>query len=461
MKYEQWKTEQHTQKNKKEAVEKKIKKSLLYSVFDGSFHSAMVGFGESFFSAFAVFLKASTTQIGLLGSLPQTLGSLSQLLSSYFIRLFKSRKNFLCTAVLLQALLYIPIALVFFFGDFRVYHLILFIGLYFIFGMIASPAWSSWMGDLVSADGRGAYFGKRNTIAGFVSFFSLLTAGYVLQHFSTSLNLQYLGFVLIFLLAFVFRMISFSFLVRKYEPSYTEISSQQIHFFDFIRGLTSRNYGLFMIFRSVMNFSVYIASPFFAAYMLYDLQLDYLHYTLLIASSILSKYISMPVWGKAADRYGTKKVLTLAGFLMPAVSLFWLVSGNWFYLIFVQAYSGFVWAGFEIASFNFLFETIIPQKRASYIAYYNVLNGIALFLGATLGGLIAKHNQIFLSGYLLVFLLSGIFRYLTSFAFIPSLQEVRFVDKITYPRLFMHVVTTMTTRGLVYEAVTFLKKKKN
>ena len=91
MKYEQWKTEQHTQKNKKEAVEKKIKKSLLYSVFDGSFHSAMVGFGESFFSAFAVFLKASTTQIGLLGSLPQTLGSLSQLLSSYFIRLFKSR----------------------------------------------------------------------------------------------------------------------------------------------------------------------------------------------------------------------------------------------------------------------------------------------------------------------------------------------------------------------------------
>ena len=189
MKYEQWKTEQNTKRNQKEPVEKKIKKSLKYSVLDGSFASAMVGFGESFFSAFAIFLKASNTQIGLLGSLPQTIGSLIQLFSSRLIKLFGSRKKFLCTMVLLQALLYIPIAFVFFFGEFSVSYLILFIVLYFAFGMIASPAWSSWMGDLVSADDRGNYFGKRNTIAGFVSFFSLLTAGYILQHFSENLGL--------------------------------------------------------------------------------------------------------------------------------------------------------------------------------------------------------------------------------------------------------------------------------
>src|SRR3989344_6130995 len=317
MKYEQWKTEQNTKRNQKEPVEKKIKKSLKYSVLDGSFASAMVGFGESFFSAFAIFLKASNTQIGLLGSLPQTIGSLIQLFSSRLIKLFGSRKKFLCTMVLLQALLYIPIAFVFFFGEFSVSYLILFIVLYFAFGMIASPAWSSWMGDLVSADDRGNYFGKRNTIAGFVSFFSLLIAGYVLQHFSENLGLQYTGFLIIFLLAFLFRFISFIFLTKKYEPFYLEDAPKYTDSFSqFIKNLMSRNYGLFMLFHTIMNFSVYIAAPFFAAYMLKDLKLDYFHYIILIASAIVAKYISMPVWGKAVDKYGTKKILPLSGFLM-------------------------------------------------------------------------------------------------------------------------------------------------
>ena len=38
---------------------KKIKKSLFYSILDGSFWSMMFGFGERYLSAFAVFLKAT------------------------------------------------------------------------------------------------------------------------------------------------------------------------------------------------------------------------------------------------------------------------------------------------------------------------------------------------------------------------------------------------------------------
>ncbi|HLC98962.1 MAG TPA: MFS transporter, partial [Candidatus Nanoarchaeia archaeon] len=71
---------------KEEPVEDKIRKSLKYSIMDGAFYSAMVGFGESFFSAFAIFLKASNLQIGLLGSLPIALGSVSQLYSNRLIK---------------------------------------------------------------------------------------------------------------------------------------------------------------------------------------------------------------------------------------------------------------------------------------------------------------------------------------------------------------------------------------
>src|SRR3989339_2065867 len=86
---------------KKEA----IRKSLRYSILDGTFYSLMVGFGESFFSAFAVFLKANNMQLGLLGSLPQALGSLSQLVSNRLIWLFNSRKKFVCTSALLEGLM--------------------------------------------------------------------------------------------------------------------------------------------------------------------------------------------------------------------------------------------------------------------------------------------------------------------------------------------------------------------
>ena len=123
-------------------------------------------------------------------------------------------------------------------------------------------------------------------------------------------------------------------------------------------------------------------------------------------------------------------------------------------------YSGFVWAGFEIASFNFLFETILPNKRAKYISYLNVLNGAAFLVGALIGGLLVKYNSIFWSKYLLVFIISTVFRYGVAFVFIPRLKEVRRVDRITYPKLLMDLVTTMTTRGLIYEILMFNKKKR-
>src|SRR3989338_6789863 len=189
-----------SQHQEKEDTEVQVKKSLKTSIVEGGFASAMVGFGESFFAAFAVFLKASNLEISLIGSLPRAMGSFVQLYSHKLLERFKSRKKFISFFVFLQALMYLPIALVFFFGSFSVPLLILFLCFYYIFGMIVGPAWSSWMGDLVSSEIRGAYFSKRNTIAGFVSFTSVLIAGYLLQHFKTGdIAFQYWGFLIIFM----------------------------------------------------------------------------------------------------------------------------------------------------------------------------------------------------------------------------------------------------------------------
>ena len=451
-----WKEKEEESKNKRVDTEEKVKKSLKYSILDGGFATAMVGFGENFFSAFAVFLKASNFQISMVGSLPRAMGSFMQLFSHRLLGVFKTRKRFLCCFVLLQALMYLPIALVFFFGKFSVNVLIVFLCFYYVFGMIASSAWSSWMGDLVSSEIRGKYFSKRSTIAGFVSFASILTAGYILQQFNGEVRFQYIGFLIIFMLALISRLVALMFLLKQYEPGLANAEDDKTGFIDFLKNAGSRNYGVYILFLCFLNFSVYIAGPFFAAYMLYDLKLNYIQYTMITGSAVIARLISLKVWGRVADKYGTKKVMTLAAFLIPMVSVWWLFSGNMYYLMAIEMYSGFAWAGFELTSFNFLLETITPSKRTKYIAYYNVLNGGALLFGALLGGLVVKYNTLFWSKYMMVFLVSGVLRLLAIVVFIPRFKEVREVESdITYPGLVLNMVTDMTTRGFVYDVVTF------
>ncbi len=447
-------------KRRGNSIEEKRKKSLDYSVKDASFHAAMVGFGESFFSAFAVFLKATNLQLALLGSLPLAIGSVLQLSSEKLLNLFGSRKRFVAISVLFQALTYIPIMLVFLFSSLTVYHIIFFVSLYFIFGMIASTAWTSWMGELVSQDERGYYFSKRNSIAGFISFFSLLIAGYVLQKFVGDPLTQFKGFVIIFTLALLFRLISLIYLLRKYEPVYRKIKETEDNgFINFLYKAKERDYGILILFLCFMNFSVFIAAPFFAAYMLYDLKLSYIEYTIILAAAVISKNISMPVWGKAVDKYGNRKVLTLAGYLMPLVSVLWLLSESVVYLVIIQIFSGFIWAGFELSTFSSFFDKLMPNKIPKYVSYSNALNGVALFIGAFLGGLIVKYNTFFWSKYHAVFLISALFRYSVSFIFIPKLREGREVAKITYPKLFFKIVSGMTIRGLFYDIFISGKKK--
>ncbi|RJQ16768.1 MFS transporter [Candidatus Woesearchaeota archaeon] len=436
----------------------KIKRSLKYSIVDGAFYSAMVGFGESFFSAFAVFLKATAIQLGLLTALPQLLGSLADIYSTKLLKVFKSRKRFVAMFGLFQGWIYIPIALVFFFGDLQVWHLIAFVCLYTITGMLINPIWHSWMGDLVDEKERGVYFSKRNRVIGFVSFITFLLGGYLLEQFSGNTLTQYIGFAALFGLALFMRLGSFIYLTKKYEPEYDVEHGLNLSIKNFFRDIKANNFGSLFYYLTWMNFSVYLAGPFFTAYMLYDLGFNYLVFAVVTGVSIISKYLFMPWWGKSSDKYGTRKMLTLAGFLMPAVPLLWMLSPNMTYLILIQIYAGFAWAGFELTSANFIFDATNTEQRATYVAYFNVFNGIAIFIGAGIGSLIVKYNHVFASSILLIFLMSFIARYAVSFIFLPKLKEVRTVQSISYKDLLLNIFTVRAVRGAVYSIMTFRKK---
>lgn len=423
----------------------KIKKSLRYSILDGAFYSIMTGFGECFFPAFAVFLQASNFAIGILSSLPQTVGYFSQLFANQLIKIFKTRQHLVCIFALLQGLMHLPIVLTYFIKKEQFLFLLFFICLYWILGMLPVPAWNSWMGDLVDEKKRGAYFGRRNKIIGIVNFGAFLTAGFILQQFTKS----FMGYILLFSISVVARIISFYWLIIKYEPPYDN-SETEYNFFKLFKELKIKNFKLFALYQGLMYFSLFIAAPYFAPYMLKEINFNYFTFTVITGTALFAKYLAMPLWGRLSDRYGTKKILEIAGFLMPLNPLLWVFSANIYWLLLAQIYGGIAWAGFELASFVFIYDITPKQRRTSAVAVNNSLIGLAMFAGSLFGAYLIRHHQLFRSEYYLAFVVSFFIRYIASLVFIPRLEEAREVEKVSTKKIILELFTALTTKSLLF-----------
>ncbi len=413
------------QQSKEQAEEEKIKKSLRYSVYDGAAASVMEGTGNNYIAPFAIAMNANNTEVGLLTSMPNLVAPLFQLKASKLIEKF-SRKKIVLAAVLLHALLWLPIlAIPFIFKENGAILLIIFFTTFAIAGSFAGPAWASWMGDLVPESSRGNYFGRRNRIAGILALTSTLIASRFLDFFRAQQKV-FIGFAILFFTAMIARLISRYYLSKKYEPQFIVDKSKYFSFFDFTKKMKDNNFGRFVIYLALIHLAANIAGPFFAVYMLKDLKLSYLQFTLINISATIATLATMPFWGKLADKFGNVNILRICGLLIAFVPINWLFSSNFIYLIIINIFAGFAWAGFNLCAGNFIYDSTTRERRALCVSYYNIYNGIGVFIGATLGGLIATFFDIkFMNILFLIFLLSGIVRLLVSLIFLPKLKEMR------------------------------------
>src|SRR5688572_10246850 len=132
-----------------------VDRALRHSVRDGTAFSVQVGAGETYFSAFALFLRATTPQVALLTTLPPLLGSLAQIVSAW-LGGYVGRKRVVLAGCVLQAFLWLPILLVpIMFRDHAITALLVLLSLYFSANNLTTPQWTSIMRDLVSERRRG------------------------------------------------------------------------------------------------------------------------------------------------------------------------------------------------------------------------------------------------------------------------------------------------------------------
>lgn len=411
-------------------------KNLKYSIVEGSANAAMLGLTQDYIVPFALALKATTAQIGLLVSIPNLATALSQLAAPRLTDIAGSRKRIILPAVILHAFMWLPVLLAaYVFPGQRIMWLIGCYTLTTVLGSLGIPAWGSMMADIIPGRIRGRYFGFRNRICNSATLFFSFVAGGILQFFTTNVLL---GFSLLFGGAALSRLVSWRFLYKMHEPPVTRRDTETYKPFALLKNLGSSNLGRFIIYIALINFTVNISAPFFAVYMLRDLKFSYGTYVIVTATAILSNLVFMTYWGRRADRAGNIRVLQIASALIPVVPLMWLGGSHLYYLIIVQIFSGFAWSGFNLVSTNFLYEASPSEKRTQYIAIANTVNGSAIFLGTLLGGQLATHLPAVL-GYrmLTLFTVSGVLRFFIATVMLHRIKEVRSVPATSIVELLL------------------------
>ena len=429
------------------------KKSLKYSIYDGASFALMDGMTASFITPFAIALNASVNLIAALSYVPQLVGAFVQLFATRVVETFRDRRKILVMSSFIHAVLWIPLLLIPYTTPSLKWLLVIYVAFQTIFVQLMIPVGNALLGDLVPQYERGRFFGLRNKVVGVTSFLSALSAGLILNHFSTR-NL-FIGFTILFTIAFIGRSVSAIFKSMMANPPADTEHAEKFSIVEFFKRMDKTNYGHFVIYITLFKFATSIAAPFFAVYMLKNLCFTYLQFTMMIGAELAASFLAMGILGNMIDEKGTKYVLYISGMMTPLIPLFWLFSSNFYYLIVIELFSGISWAGFNLSSSNFIFDAVKPENRIRCIAYHKFFESIAIFLGAAFGGLLISHLPIifFSTTILLVFLVSGILRLAVSIILLPTLKEARLIEMDIGHSFFKRYITIRPSEGIVFEVI--------
>ena len=406
-----------------------IRRSLRYSLFDGLFTAMMLGVSDTYLIPYGIAVGATPSQIALLSSVPMLIATLLQVKSAGVTQSIGSRTKLINFVVFFHALAWLPIiAIPYLFSKLymtpwmpRV--LLVFVVIYASFGAFAVPAWQSLMSDYIPVKKRGKYFGWRNRLQGILTVSVSIGAGLLLHHFGKD---RIVGFTIIFVFAMACRFCAWVCLTKMTEPFRRASHDSYFSFFDFLRQIRTSNFTKFVLFVSLMNFSVNISAPLISVFLLKDVSFSYAAYMTVVTSASIAGFLFQGVWGRYADLLGNIKIIKIAGWGIAIIPFLWLFSHHLAYLTVVQFFAGAVWGGFNLLVINFMMEAVSPEKRIRCLSYFNLMNSAAVFMGASFGGLLFHHlPPLFGYSFLTLFLISCVGRFLVMSLIADKVQEVR------------------------------------
>jgi MFS family permease len=395
------------------------RRSLRWFWFDGLFANAGEAIVAAYLSLFVLALGATRAQIGLMSALSSLTAALFLLPGAGLVERWGRRKSLVVLSgggvgravLLLLALL--PLA---FSGRAAIAVVIVLIVLRSAAGNLCFPAWMSLTADIVPLSWRGRYFSSRNIVMSVAGMATTYLVGLLITRVG-----GLAGYQIALGLAFAIGALSTYSFARINEPP-APVAAQKVgrdSRGSLVRQL--REHPGFLAFcatAAMWNFSFNVAAPFFNIYLVEGLNATASMVGLLSVVSSLTALPGQRLFGILTDRWGPRRVQLLTGLLIPVMPLCWvLVSSPW-HVVPINLVSGFLWAGYDLGSFNSLLALMPEDRRARYSALYQVIVMVAFAGGAALGGVMAE-----VWGYKAIFVLSGIGRFSAALLFARFVRQ--------------------------------------
>ncbi|MBN2441536.1 MAG: MFS transporter [Spirochaetales bacterium] len=411
----------------------RIRRALTYSIIDGILWAVMFGFAENYVIPFALFFGASAFQVSILQGSMQFSISIGQIAGASFIQKFKKRRilSIICNAA--HSLSYLIIV----YGTVITKNPLVALAAYALGTLsthLGGPGWTSWMNDIVPKTSRGRYYSIRNRMITIFQFFTIILAG-ILLYFGEIYGFEELFYIFLFTAGSLSRLSSIYPLYKQYEPAMTiPKAPSEFKYIIFLKKIGSTNFGRFAGFSFLLTFAVNIMAPVVPVFLLKSLHFNYLQFMIIMMSSMFSTFLALRYWGNLSDTYGNYKILFVTAISLPIIIVGWVFIKNFYLLILLQLFSGFVWSGLNLSTQNFLFDSVKPQNIPKVSAYFTATNNIFAFLGSITGGILTLViTQIKIpifaeNNYELIFALSGLIRAFIIIFMIRRFAEVRDVE---------------------------------
>lgn len=400
----------------------RVREALKYSFLDGILCNGMIALNETFAIAGAVALHASSMAIAFMTSLPLLLGSLAQFLVPAFADPAKGRKHYVLLGVQFQALFLFVAA---FTGFLPPAVAPWAYAAAFVMATVSVNStgtyWVDWMGDLIPDEVRGRHFAWRSIWFAWMYLACALIAGAVSRRY-TSANAPWALFAGIFSLAALFRLGSYAFLRKQYEPP-ARVARVPFSPFKF---RPDRDFLTWCLATSTFAGAAAMSGPFFAVWYLRDLHFNYFTIALALCSTVLGSVAFIKFWGRLADNYGTSRVILVSGIMAALIPIPYIFTADPVLICLCNVYSGATWAGYNMANFNHLLSATDKRQRSHYIAFASLVGGVIGFAFTLLGGFLATRLPP-LFGYSLrsLFLLSAALRLAISVGVYWKIREYR------------------------------------
>lgn len=387
-------------------------------------------------------LGASDFVYSVIIALPLAANAL-QLVASYIMEKTKARRSMMLTYGFISRLMWLPVALVPFVVPMemdvvRIWAVLVLITLSAGSGAFLSTAFNSMAADVVPLRIRGRYFGARYRLMMASGILAGLVFGWILDAYTQ--NGSMLGYGIVIAMAAIFGTLDIVCLVFVKTPPMVEDETgdakEKAPFSKMLQEVfANKRYMRLILFATVWQFCVNLASPFFNVFCLNEVAMSYSEINLCAAISYYAgALLTVTFWGKLLDRYGSKPVLRLCCCIATVLPLLWqLAAPREFWIIpFSQMLSGIIWPAIELALQNMYFAQSPDKNRSVFLAVYFCLTQlIGAALAYSVGGWLVDNVMVHLaqltqfslygppSQYKLLFLFSAVLRLLCCCFLLP------------------------------------------